>query len=253
MGNNIKRFLTNKNTVTILAVLAGVVVLFIGYTSRINKAINPTRVPIANKEIGAAEKITEDDFEFVEVNSDFLKDVDIITNYGMLTGNYVAAGTSIPKGGLFYKSQVVPKNELPNAVFDDIPEGYTGFTLKVDNDSTYGNSIYPGDRIDLYIKANSDLGKIMFGKFVESIEVLKVRDSNQDDVYADTDVKEPALLLFAVEDDMFDLLTLASFISGLEIIPVPRNKAYTTDAGSTEVKSETLKAYILSNGQIVED
>ena len=52
MGNILapfKKFLSNKNTITILGVLLGVVVLYIGYTVRVNQATSPTNVYFATK------------------------------------------------------------------------------------------------------------------------------------------------------------------------------------------------------------
>ena len=57
---------------------------------------------------------------------------------------------------MFYTAQVVEKKELPNAIFDEIPEGYTIYQLKVDNNTTYANSIYPGDKIDLWLKTTEN-------------------------------------------------------------------------------------------------
>ena len=48
MGNisvAIKKFFTNKNTVTVVGVLAAIVVLYVGYNYRINSKINPQSVP----------------------------------------------------------------------------------------------------------------------------------------------------------------------------------------------------------------
>ena len=41
----LNRFLGNKNTVTILCVIAGVAVLLIGYNYRVNQAVQPINVP----------------------------------------------------------------------------------------------------------------------------------------------------------------------------------------------------------------
>lgn len=250
MGNllsSIKRFLGNKNTVTIVGVILGVIVLWFFYNARLNKAISPITIPYAKVSIGATNEITADDIGFVEINSRFLKEREgVITSRDELVGKYVTTGTSIPENGLFFKSQVVEKSSLPNTVFDNIPKGYTIFSLGVDNHLTFGNSIYPGDRIDLYLKATNDLGKIMFGKFIESIEVLGVRNSTGQNVFDSETPSTPAELLFPVHDDMYKLLMQAKFISGVDIIPVPRNKQYTSDAGDTEVKSDDLKNFILT-------
>ena len=47
IGATIKKILSNKNTVTILGVLLGIVVLYFAYNWRVNQAISPVRVPYA--------------------------------------------------------------------------------------------------------------------------------------------------------------------------------------------------------------
>jgi hypothetical protein len=249
MGNlfgSLKRFLSNKNTVTILGVIIGVLVLWFFYNYRVNDAISPVMVPYAKVAISATEEITADMIGQIEVNGKFLRNKDVITSPNLLVGKYVTTGTSIPKDGLFHQSQVVEKSQLPNTVFDTIPKGYTLFSLGVNNHSTFGNSIYPGDRIDLYIKATDEQGKIMFGKFIESIEVAGVKDSAGKNVFDSPTATNPAELLFPVPDELYTLLMKSKFISGLDIIPVPRNKQYTSEAGDTDVSSEYLKSFILS-------
>lgn len=249
MGNltsGIKRFVSNKNTMTILLVIAGIAVLYVAYNIRLESSVSPVTVPIANKELSATTQITSDDLEWVTINNDFLSNVSVFTTVSQLDGMYVTTGTSIVEGSLFYTSQVVEKSELPNSVFDDIPEGYTLFSLSVTEDSTYGNSIYPGDRIDLYATVEDDAGIVLFGKLYESIEVLAVRDSNNQDIFSSTTTGTSSLLLFAVPDDDFSILMRAEEVSGLDIIPVPRNKAYTTEGGETQVVSDSIMAIINS-------
>lgn len=244
MTSGIKRFISNKNTMTILLVIAGIIVLYVAYNIRLESAVSPVSIPVAINEIGATDQITADDIEFVEINSDFLTGRDVLTNYYEVVDMYVTTGTSIMAGDLFFSTQVVEKSELPNSVFDDIDEGYTLFSLSVSESSTYGNSIYPGDRIDLYVMVTDEAGITYFGKLVESIEVLAVRDSSQTDVFASTDTGTSAYLLFAVPDDTFSLLTRALEVSSLEIIPVPRNKTYTTEGGSTQVENTQIESII---------
>ncbi len=243
--NTFKRFVANKNTVTILGVIAGVLVLWGFYNYRVGTAISPTKVPYALNAIGATEQIKEEDIGWIEVNSKFLSKVDIIRDKNQIVGKYVTTGTSIPVGGLFYKSQVVKKEELPNTIFDNIPDGHTISGIKVDIHTTYGNSIYPGDIIDLYLKAVDDNNKILFGKFVEKITVLDVRDGTGRPVFDSQPPRTPAELLFAVPDDMYELLSKATFINNITIVPVPRNKNYSKLPG--EIKTyEYLKNFILA-------
>ena len=248
--NTIKKFVGNKNTVTILGVIAGVIVLWGFYSYRVKEATSPIKVPYAKVAIDATEQITEDNIAYTEVNSKFLKNADVIRNKNELVGKYITTGTSVPAGGLFYKSQVVNKSDLPNTFYDDIEDGFTVYSLRVDNHSTYGNSIYPGDKIDLYLKATDENNRVMFGKFIESITVLSVRDSSGKDVFSATTTRTPAELVFAVQNDMYELLMKAGYISGITIVPVPRNKNYTTDGG--EVKTyDYLRDFILSKTAVI--
>ena len=233
--NTIKKFTGNKNTVTILGVLAGVIVLWGFYSYRVNKATNPIKVPYAKEDLSATSEITQDVIGYVEVNSKFLSTVSIIQNANELIGKYVTTGTSIPQGGLFYRSQIVERNALPNTMFDNIEDGHAAFVLEVNNHTTYGNAIYPGNKIDLYIKATNDDNKLVFGKFVESITVLGVRDSSGKNVFDTNPPRTPAELVFSVDEEMFLLLQKASYLPGIFIVPVPRNKRYTYEGA--EVKT----------------
>ena len=243
--NTFKKFFTNKTTVTILGVVVGVAVLFGFYTYRVNNAVNPTRVPVATRTIAATEEITSADIKMEEIGSSFLTD-DIITSTNELVGKYINTGTSIPEGGMFYTSQIVEKEELPNSIFDEIPDGYTIYQLRVNNESTYANSIFPGDRIDLFMTTTQD-DLIYFGEFIRSIEVLAVRDANGENVFDVTSGRTPAWLLFAVPTDMYRYLKVAEYIANVTITPVPRNRTYNTESGSTEITNEELLQMIQSH------
>ena len=255
MGNimlKLKRFLGNKNTVTILCVIAGVAVLLVGYNYRVSQAVKPISIPYALKRMEPKSKIESENIGTIKVSGAFVEQTDgLITNknYIMSKEWYVNYDTVIPEGGLFYESQLVEKEALPDTAWDEIPDGATIFSLSVDSHSTYGNSIMPDNYIDLYLKATDENGKIIFGKFIESIKVLAVRDSSGNDVFSDSETKKSSgELLFAVQDDLFMLLSEASFVGGIEIVPVPRNEAFRTDGdveNGTKVSREELVNFIL--------
>ena len=237
--NVFAKFLTNKTTVTLVGIILGLGVLVGFYIYRVNKQVNPTRIPVAKRDISATEEITKDDIEYIKVSQTFLRKRDVYKTVNGLIGKYVSTGTSIPKGGMFYTSQVVEKKELPNAIFDEIPEGYTIYQLRVDNTTTYANSIYPGDKIDLWLKTTEN-GILVFGEFISNIEVLAVRDSAGQNVFDVTSGRTPAWLLFAVKTDMYRYLKLTENISGMSLVPVPKNNLVNPDVGSTEYSSQEL-------------
>lgn len=247
----LKRFFGNKNTVTIFCVIAGVAVLLVGYNYRVSQAVKPKSIPYALKRLEPKTKIEREDVGTIKVSGAFVEQTkDLITNVNLIYNEewYVNYDTVIPEGGLFYDKQIVKKEELPDTAWDKIEDGETIFSLSVNSHNTYGNSIMPGNFIDLYIKATDLNGKIVFSKFIESIEVLAVRDSSGNDVFSDSQItRSSSELIFAVPNDYFLLLSEATFVGGIEIIPVPRNEAFREQGGETgtKVSKEEIVNFIL--------
>ena len=248
----VKRFIGNKNTVTILCVVAGIAVLYIGYNYRVSSAINPTTVPYAKNTLETRHVITVDDIGYMEVNSDVVSKSDnLITNGNELVGKEVTYGNTIQQNSLFYDGDITEPNLSPDYVLSDIEDGYTAFSLSVDTYTTYGNAIAKGDYIDLWFNGEDDTNKIIYTNLVKSIRVLDVRDSAGVSLEHANSTGEPAELLFAVPDDMYSLLVKAQQVGTLE--PVPRNRNYTADPGETEVVSEYVVQYVLSKSVTIPD
>ncbi len=247
----IKRFLSNKNTVSILCFIAGIVVLYVGYNWRVNEAINPTSVPYAKTTLEARHIITQDDIGYMNVNSEVIRrSTNIVRNASDLIGKEVTYGNTISQGSLFYTEDVTTPELSPDYVLSDIPDGNTAFSLSVDETTTYGNYIEIGSYIDLYFEGQDDYGRMIYSNFVKSIRVLDVRDSKGVSL-ANTKSEQPAELLFSVPDELYSLLVKAREIGSL--VPIPRNKQYTAEPGDTEVASTIVQEYILSKTVTIPD
>ncbi len=247
----VKRFLGNKNTVTIICIVAGFAILYIGYNWRVNEAINPTMVPYAKVKLEARHVITPDDIGFMNVNSDVIRRAtNIISSSNDLVGKEVTYGNTIPAGSLFYKEDVTTPSLSPDYVLSDIPDGSTAFSLSVDETTTYGNYIEIGSYIDLWFEGEDDYNRIIYNNFVKSIQVLDVRDSKGVSL-ANTKSESPAELLFAVPDELYSLLVKANEIG--DLVPVPRNKTYTAEPGETEVTNTYIQNFILSKTATIPD
>ncbi len=257
LGIKIKKFLSNKNTVTIICVVAGILVLYLGYTWRVNSAISPTSIPYAKTSLASRHVITTDDIGYMEVSSAVIsKSNNMIRNSNQLIGKEVMYGTTIPQNSFFYNEAVVSPESQPDSTIADIPDGYTLFDLPVDLHTTYGNSIFPGNYIDLWFKGMDDQNKLIYTNLIKSIKVLDVSDNQGQSVFeTSVEKRTPADLLFAVPDDMYSLLRKAQYLSrySVEIIPVPRNKNYTANPGETEVASEYVRDFILSKTEVIPD
>ena len=231
----IRRFLTNKNTITIIALLGSLVFLYWAYNRRIETAISPKPVVVATRELGPRTLIT----------NDMLRTV-IAIERGEVK---VSEDTVIPANGIIYDTMIKEWEKLPHSIYGDIPRGNTVVALPVDRESTYGNSIFPGNYIDLYISTyNNDNGKLMLQKFIESIKVLAVVDGSGGKSVFETNgaLLNPSFLIFSVNEEYYLLLQKASYL-GVNIFPVPRNAAYSNgNPKPTKVVCTYLKEYILN-------
>lgn len=245
----IKKLLLNRNTVTILGVLAGVIALWFAYSITLDKAVKPTRVPVAVKDIPAGSIITKDDIEYVDINRDVLKKASIITSSSQLINYYVNNNTSVTKGSMFYTSQVVKKDELIDRDLEIIPENYKIYWLSVDNTTTYANSIYPGDKIDLWLLTKVE-NNYVYEPFITNIEVLSVKDSKGQNVFDVNSGRTPAVLAFAVPNDIFVYLSKVGFLSGMSLYPVPINKNNADKDVTTEISNKELQTLIDSKSII---
>ena len=242
-----KKFFKNKNTVTIMCIFLGVLTLVIGYNYRVSIATDLVSVPYALKEIPKKTQITKDMIGHVKVPASLISAADnIITSDQELINYYSSYSTSIPAKSLFYKEVILEEQEMPDYAFMSMQDGYTVYSLKVNNNSTYSNRLRPGDYIDLYMQAK-DNGKVIMGLLVKSIRIKAVKDSGGNSLLENTiSGGTPAALLFEVEDSLFDLLKKSEYVSDVEIIPVPRNANYTKEEGATMVSSSELTSYILN-------
>ena len=261
MGNlttGLKKFMQNKNTVTVVGVILASIVLYVAYTWRINKAVNPQVVPYAAEQINAGTQITESMIATREVPPSMISG-DVLINKGDIIDKYAAADTVIPEGSLFYRRSVVEKEQLPANIILDYPKGHVLYNLSVSTESTYGNSVYPGNYIDIYLKAvnkidesnpaalTADADKIMLGKLMSNIKVLAVKDADGNPVFQNIDEnRKPAMIVFAVPEEYYILLKKAEYMrtydTSLNIVPT--NESLKDEPADLEISSDQLKEWI---------
>ena len=87
---------------------------------------------------------------------------------------------------------------------------------------------------------------VIYGCLIKSIRVLAVKDAQGNNILKNSlAYGEPKELLFAVDDDMFDLLSETEWVKGnIKLSPVIFNKNYTAEANETIVESEQLQEFI---------
>ena len=259
MGNathGIKKILQNKNTVTVIGVVVAVLVLYIGYNMRVKSAINPITVPYAKELIKGGTQITEDKVGTIQVPPSMLKG-NVLTNQSQVIDKYARPDSIIPEGSLFYSTAVVEEGQLPNSIIMKYPKGYVLYNMAVTTQSTYGNSIYPENYIDIYLKIvnkvsedqkdDKNADKIRLGKLIENVKVLAVKDASGQPVFANLDEQRtPAMIVFAVPEEYYIILKKTEYLRNYEttLIPVPTNESLSDKPGKLNISNEGLVKFI---------
>ena len=247
----LNKFLKNKNTVTILGVLACIVILFVGYNMRINQRTSLVTVYYANQTIQPKTLITEEMVSRAQVPQSFILGK-YFKNYDDIVGKYSNYNTMIAQGSLFYYDLLTDESSLPDAVLYDVNEGERLVSFPVNMTTTYGNSIMPGNKVDVYVKL-VDNEKIVYGEYFTDVEVLGVKDSNGRNVFENTEeARTPAFIYFSLSEAKYLLFTSMNFLreynneAEIEITFVPNTAKFNSeDPTATVVKSSYLYEFVL--------
>lgn len=251
--NTLKNIIANKNTITVLGVLIGVVAIYLVYNNQIQSTTTTISVYYVKQNVASNTQLTEDMLERVTVNSNLTKTYkNLVTNLAQIQDSnrqfyYVNYDHSLSQGQLLSKDDLVAAaDKLPSKSYD-LKSGEKQFDLKVDLDLTQGNSIAPGNSIDLWVQGKNPSNEIIFTKFIENLKVIDVVDSKWITT-AGNDSGSPRYLITAVNEEMWLLLKKSETINGysFKLVPVVNDKAY-DESSEPKIVNETIKNIIEAN------
>lgn len=257
---SLKKFITNKNTVTILGTLVGIAILYFGYNWRINQQVEQISVVVAKQNIQPRTRITTDMVETIQIAkvmydkmmSSNTAGASVIRSTAELNsafenGAYANVNSLIPQGSVLIRNvNVVDRSKIPSSVLLKIDEGQIPYAFSINFADTYGNAIMDDTYVNIYMKAEDDTGKPMIGMLLKDVKVLAVLDSSGRDVFENTEEnRTPSTLIFGVSEDLHLLLRKANYLN-VELIPVPVVESISDDEyeGAVEVTSSYLRQYI---------
>lgn len=243
LGFKLKKFLTNKNTITIVGVVVIIALLYLGYNKQVQNAVEPIEIPIASMTIQPKTEITNQMISYISVPSISISS-NVLLSSREIIGKYTSVNAVIPQGSMFFRDVIVSKENLPDFAFSELEEGQVPVFMEVDIEQTYGNSIYPGNKIDIYMKGEEN-GKVFVGKLVQNVKVLTVKDSSGQSVFENLDENRvPSSITYGVPKEIFMLILKASYINNVELKIIPQGG---TIAGEGVQKGlEYLEQYITS-------
>jgi len=249
-----KKNVMSKELVTILGVIAIVAILYFTYNYQLNKNLElQTSIPIANGKILPGTRITSENIKYIEVPASTLNEIKAITNAQDIIDKYVNYDTMIPENSFFYSEILSATDTAPNSRFKDLLENDAAIMIDVDLQKTYGNSIMPGDVVDIYADATvpNKKGEIEYiaGPLVTGAKVLAVIDGSGNDVFANHENKlTPAYFIFTLDSDIIKLIRKAQKLSvstyAMSLYPVIDGKSYKSDGTSTLVNESQITELI---------
>lgn len=246
--NSLNNFLRNKNIVTVAGVIIIIAILYWGYNRQIQNQVQPMRgIPYATQLIPPGTLIDDSMIDTVDISPIVFNHGDIARTSSEVINKYVDYNTIIPQGSLFYRDVLIDEDDLPDSVFTKVKDGDVVSRLAVSTEKTYGNSMFPGNKFDLYMKINVPVTRqVMVGKLLENIEILAVKDSQGRDVFQNRETTVvPNMLIFGLPPEQHILLFKASYLQEFQVdlVPVPHGGTVERPGG-TEVSSEALRQFI---------
>ena len=259
LSMKIKKALSNKNVVTVLGFILIGVILIVAYNARLKSATTLVKVPYALVTIEPQTKIQPDMIGYVEVARHTITE-SYYTNSNLIIGKYTNLESTIYEGSFFYKAAIAEGDTLPTAPVLNIPEGETLSKINVNMESSYFNTLVPGDYFDLYVRTIGILpdekkgkNEIIVGKLFEKIKILAVKSDDGKNVFSGNETRTPASVLFSLPEELYLLKIKAEYFSKLdgvepiEFIIVPRGQKYVAQEGETivpTITSDQLEEYI---------
>ena len=245
----LKQFLANKNVVTLLGAIIIVIVLYAFYQWRVNQATSPIKVPYANQAIDPRTEITDEMISYLEIPQSSLKGNVLLNTNTQIIGMYTNVNVLIPEGSFFYKDALTTYEGLADSFLYELEDGLVAYNFDVSTWSTYGNSMYPGNFVDIYFKGVEN-EQIILGKLVENVKILAVKDSEGNHVFETTaEQRQPKEIIFGVPEEVHSLLRTAEYIKDAEVILVPTNYKL-KDVEEEEEQEEDEKINVITDEEI---
>jgi pilus assembly protein CpaB len=253
------KFFFRKVLALIVAGIAVVAVYF--YTeSTVQKEVAPTTVVIATRDIPPHTEITEEMVQVVQVPRRALpQENPYASSLEEVVGKWTVEGYGIANKGYINKNKILPKEQLPDSGLLELKEGEYAFSTSVDLETSHGNTIRPGTKVDLYLATELNVKDLLsekelleqtdnirfiddkvyyFGRVVEGARVVEVKDNRGNKVFTPEQYTEnpdekssspkkqqiARMYTVAVDLEELDLANKAKLIG--DIIPVVSGTSY---------------------------
>lgn len=235
------KFFFRKLVAVAVAAIAVIAVYF--YTeSTIKSEIAPTRIVVAKQDIPPHTEITKEMVTVIEVPGKGLpQNHTYATKLEDVVGKWTVEGYGIYSKGHVNMLKILPKHQLPDSGLLELQEGEYAFSTEVNLETSHGNTIRPGTKVDLYLSTNFSKNQLSpsmiksqgwnnseefmgdkiyyFGRIALNARVVEVKDNRGNKVFTPDDYTDsPDAKKKSNKQQMAKLYTLAVDLEDLQLL-----------------------------------
>ena len=254
------KFVFRKFLALAVAAIAVIAVYFYTETT-IQAEVAPTKIVVAKQDIPPHTEITAEMVIVTEVPGKALpQNHTYATKMEEVVGKWTVEGYGIYSKGFVNTQKILPKHQLPDSGLLELQEGEYAFSTDVNLETSHGNTIRPGTKVDLYLSTHFSKNQLSpsmiksqgwnnseefmddsiyyFGRIAVNARVVEVKDNRGNKVFTPDDYtdspdakkasnkKQQMAKLYTLAVDLEDLQLLNKARLFGEIIPVVSGTSY---------------------------
>ncbi len=139
-----------KKKKMILAMIAGIIIVFVGIILFFLLRGKTVRVPVATHTIKPWSKVAEEDIGYVELEEDIIPD-NIIVDSDNILNRYIIAQTTVYPESFFFEGMLIDAEMMQDGAYRYLADDEVAYELYTSEIKINAKAITPGMNIDLYL------------------------------------------------------------------------------------------------------
>jgi Flp pilus assembly protein CpaB len=207
----------NKNKLILVGLILCISLISLGISILyVNHELELIEVYVAKEDLESRTLMDESAIRLIKVPKAYLSETVVLKKEEILN-KYIRLNVSIPKGSLIYESSIERLDEAIDEPTLLLKVNQAVFAIDVNMNSTSGNTLQKGSKIDIYATIKHNRETIVDLLF-KQVRVLSIKDKNGNEVDPNTN-QIPKIMLVAIDQVEIPILTKVIAIGDITITP----------------------------------
>jgi len=209
--------LINKNNLILVGLIVCISLLSFGISILyVNHELELVEVYVAKEDLESRTLMDESAIRLIKVPKAYLSET-VVLKKEEIINKYVKLNASIPIGSLIYSSSIETLEDAIDEPTLLLKGNQAVFAIDVNMNSTSGNTLQKGSKIDIYATIKHSRDTIVDLLF-KQVRVLSIKDKNGNEVDPNTN-QIPKIMLVAMDQVEIPILTKVIAIGDITITP----------------------------------